>query len=113
MKYLNEEEIVADMVARIKADPEGVKRWTDPHSWKMPIMGDGKMDPNAPDYAGCLLFVGMQVRNHYGLWHKECPITKGDGPDLEITDGIITDARHPDNLSGRIIDRVRTILTGV
>jgi hypothetical protein len=110
-KHLTEDEIVADMLAKIKADPEGLKRWTDLRSWKIPLVKGGFVDPEAPEHAGCLAFAGMQVRNYYGLWHRDCPITKANGPDMEITDGIITDPRHPDNLSGRIIERVRTVLT--
>lgn len=109
--YLDEDEIVSDMLAKIEADPEAVKRWTDPASWRMPIGKDGKIEDDAPKHAGCLMFVGMQVRNYYGLWREDCPYTKADGPDLEITDGVITDARHPDNVSGRIIDRVRAALS--
>jgi len=62
------------------------------------------------------MHVGMQVRNYYGLWHVSCPYTKcGDSGrpaplDLEITDGIITDPLFPDNMSARIIERVRKSL---
>jgi hypothetical protein len=107
--HLTEDGIVADMLVKIKADPEGVKIWTDPRSWHLPLL-NGRPDPDAPEHAGCLHWVGMQVRNYYGLWHDDCPITKAKGDDLEITDGIITDPRHPDNLSGRVIDRVRKVL---
>lgn len=108
--YLSEDEIVSDILARIKADPEALKRWTDTCSWSLPVGEDGQIDPEAPDHAGCLMFAGMQIRNYYGLWHDECPFTKANGDDLEIVDGIITDRRHPDNASGRIIDRVRAAL---
>ena len=106
-KYLNEEEIAADMIAKIRANPEGVKVWLDPVSWEMPH-GNYK---ELPPHAGALMNVGMQVRNYYGLWHPECPHTKTSGADLEIKDGIITDPMFPDNLSMRIIDRVRKVFT--
>lgn len=108
--YLNEDEIVADMLTKITADAEATKRWTDPASWRLPIGPDGQVEDDVPEHAGCLTFVGMQVRNYYGLWHKECPHTKADGDDLIIEDGIIIDPRHPDNFSGRAIDRVRAAL---
>lgn len=108
--YLSEDEIVVDMLARIKSDPDGVKIWNDPASWKLPYDERGRFAETAPEHAGSLMFVGMTVRNWYGLWKDECPHTITNGPDLEITDGIITDPRFPDNLSGRIIDRVRAVL---
>jgi len=104
-KYLNEEEIAADMIAKIRANPEGVKVWLDPVSWKMPY-GDYK---ELPPHAGALINVGMQVRNYYGLWHPECPYTKPGSADLEVKDGIITDPMFPDNLSMRVIERVRKV----
>ena len=109
--YLNEDGIVADMLAKIKAEPEGVKLWLDPHSWTMPFIVVGSLVPtDLPPYAGCLMHVGMQVRNYYGLWHASCPYTKCGDLDLEITDGIITDPLFPDNMSARIIERVRKSL---
>jgi hypothetical protein len=111
-KYLNEEEIAADMIAKIRANiakiranPEGVKVWLDPISWELPRSNYEELPP----HAGALMNVGMQVRNYYGLWHPECPYTKTSGDDLEVKDGIITDPRFPDNLSARIIERVRKV----
>ena len=92
-KYLTEDEIVADMIAKIKSEPDGVQVWLEPKNW-------------AP--LGRFSFIGMAVRNYYGLWHKECPTTKHEN--LEVTDGIVTDPGHPDNVSFRIIERVREIL---
>jgi hypothetical protein len=86
-KHLTEDEIVADMLARIKADPKALASWKDP-------------DPRA--LAAAHFTVGMHVRNWYGLWRKDCPLTKGDGtwpPPPE-----------PDDVSARIIDRVREAL---
>jgi hypothetical protein len=51
------------------------------------------------------MFAGISIRNFYGLWHADNPHTEAE--DVEITDGIITDARHPDNFSGRIMGRVK------
>lgn len=104
--YLSEDEIVTDMLAKIKADPEAVKRWNDPRSWRLPdslitLCPVEKAEDDC-DYAGCMMFAGMNVRNYYGLWHKDNPYTliylKQDHP------------QHPDNLSGRAIDRVRFAL---
>lgn len=103
--YWNEEAIIDDLVKKIKADPEAVKRWRDPASWRMPIDADGKFEEDAPEHAGCLMFFGMTIRNHYKLWDANNPHTKIDN--LEITNGIITDPKHPDNVSGRIIHRVK------
>lgn len=63
-----------------------------------------------PSGRGAVTFISMTVRNWYGLWRDECPHTITSGPGLEITDGVITDPRFPDNLSGRIIDRVNAAL---
>lgn len=114
--YLDEHGIVADIVRRVTADAEAVKRWMDPWSWKIPAWGDKPMpfsrpQPEPPKHAGCLAFAGMSIRNFYGLWHASNPHTAfGTDEDLETTDGIVTDPRHPDNVSGRIIDRVKAEL---
>lgn len=107
--FLNEDEIVADIIKNVRA-VGAEAHWTDPWSFKSPFIGRGPdmIDNDAPEHAGCLMFVGMHIRNHYGLWHPDCPITKHE--DLEVTDGIITDPRHPDNVSARIIERVRAEL---
>ena len=74
----------------------------------MPFSPEPKEDP---EHAGCLMFAGMSIRNFYGLWHASNPHTAfGTDEDLEITGGIVTDPRHPDNVSGRIIDRVKAEL---
>jgi hypothetical protein len=104
--YLDEDGIVADILARVKADPETVKMWLDDDSWYMPLSMDGMLDKPS---AGALMFTGMHIRNWYGLWHTECPYTKNTG-DIEIRDGIITDPLFADNLSGRVIDRVKAAL---
>ena len=108
--YLDEDGVVADVLKRVSADAEGLKRWLDPVSWHMPLlkMGGGKIDPDAPEHAGCLMFAGMSIRNFYGMWHADNPHTEAE--DVEITDGIITDRRHPDNFSARVIERVKAAL---
>jgi hypothetical protein len=107
--YLNEDDIVADVLKRVTADEVAIKHWLDPVSWKMPnlmsVVGSVLKRNDVPDHAGCLMFAGMSIRNFYGLWHASNPHTEVE--DLEITAGIVTDPRHPDNMSGRIIDRVK------
>ncbi|SHH03420.1 hypothetical protein [Bradyrhizobium erythrophlei] len=112
-QYLDEEGVVADVLKRVQADAEGMKRWLDPVSWHLPLlkMGGGRIDPDAPGHAGCLMFAGMSIRNFYGMWHASNPHTaKDDGDNLVIEDGIITDPRHPDNFSARVIERVKSTL---
>jgi hypothetical protein len=109
--YLDEDGIVADIMKRVSADAEAVKRWLDPWSWRMPFTLGGRMMSDAPEHAGCMNFAGMAIRNFYGLWHADNPHTAfGLEDDVEITDGIVTDARHPDNFSRRVIDRVKAEL---
>jgi hypothetical protein len=86
-KHLTEDEIVADMLARIKADPKVLA------SWK---------NPDARSLAAVHFTVGMHVRNWYGLWREDCPLTKpADGHWL---------APDADDVSMRIIRRVRKAL---
>lgn len=103
--YLSEEAIVAEMTARIKAVPYALAIWRDPESWKFHY-GNA-----TPPNAGALVFAGMYVRNYYGLWHSECPLTfKGAGTFVS-ENGVVTDPRHPDNVSARIIDKVKSELS--
>jgi len=111
--YLDEDGLVADILSKIQSDAEAVKRWIDPRSWRMPIKADGTFDKGAPEHAGSLMFAGMSIRNFYGLWHADNPHTAADGDDLKVEDGIITDERHPDNFSGRVIDRVKKALASI
>jgi hypothetical protein len=109
--YLNEDGIVADVLKRVTAEAEAVKRWLDPKSWKIPMVSDSGDADKSADTDGCLVFAGMSIRNFYGLWHADHPHTAfGLEDDVEITDGVITDPRHPDNFSGRVIDRVKAEL---
>jgi hypothetical protein len=79
-KHLTEDEIVADMLATIRADPKALESWT---NWNPAHM----------------LTVGMKGRNWYGLWREDCPLTKAP-PGTWL-------APDPDDVSGRIVDRVR------
>lgn len=110
--YLDEDCIVADVLNRVREDEVALKRWLDPWSWKFPYLGRpmpfAVEAPKPPDHAGCLVFASRGIRNFYGLWHADNPHTEAE--DVEITDGIITDPRHPDNFSGRIVDRVKAEL---
>lgn len=115
--YLDEDGIVADVLKRVRADAVAVQRWLDPVSWRVPkgwlgvrTYHFGMPVKEDPDHAGCLMFAPMSIRNFYGLWHADNPHTAFDGAhdDLETDDaGVITDARHPDNMSFRIIERVK------
>jgi hypothetical protein len=103
-EFLREEEIVEDMLKTIRSDPVALKRWIDPASWSFPFYTDEK----TPDHAGCLVFVGMMMRNYYGLWHKENPFVYLNPP--PNADGIIDHPMFPDNISGRIISCVKAEL---
>ncbi|WP_315782226.1 hypothetical protein [Bradyrhizobium sp. SZCCHNPS1003] len=112
--YLDEDSMVADVLARVSADPVAVKRWLDPASWHLPDPRLFRSKDEYPAHAGCLTFAGMSIRNFYGLWHADNPHTAFDlHDDVEITDGIITDKRHPDNFSDRVIQRVKAELAKI
>lgn len=109
--YLDEDGIVADVFKRISEDEESTKLWLDPWSWKFPYLGSRIAQDNAPEHAGCLIWADRGIRNYYGLWHADNPHTAfGADDDVEITDGIITDPRHPDNFSDRVVQRVKKAL---
>jgi hypothetical protein len=119
--YLDEDGIVADVLKRVTADAVAVKHWLDPASWAPPkswitrrpsiIFGRDRVAEPEQKHAGCLMFAGMSIRNFYGMWHANNPHTAfGTDDDVEITNGIVTDPRHPYNISGPIIDRVKTEL---
>lgn len=109
--YLDEDGMVADIVAKVSADAVAVKRWLDPLSWRMPLHLSSESMKALPEHAGCLIFAPMSIRNFYGLWHASNPHTAfAIDEELEMTDGIVTDARHPDNFSHRVIDRVKAEL---
>jgi hypothetical protein len=113
--YLDEDGVVADVLKRVSADTVAIKNWLDPVSWKMPNGWLGTRlkrflpeQAEEPEHAGCLMFAGMSIRNFYGMWHADNPHTEAEF--VEVTDGIVTDPRHPDNFSARVIDRVKKAL---
>jgi len=118
--YLDEDGIVADIHKRVSADAVAVRNWLDPVSWAPPKgWSIGRPMPFAPKklpeqeaaHAGSLMFAPMAIRNFYGLWHADNPYTVfGVDEEVEITDGVVTDKRHPDNLSFQIIERVKAEL---
>ncbi|WP_316201013.1 MULTISPECIES: hypothetical protein [unclassified Bradyrhizobium] len=111
--YLDEDGMVADIVAKVKADPVALQRWLDPVSWSPPIMSPHLAAlKKQPDHAGCLWHAGRAIRNFYGLWHASNPNTAFDLHEhLETDDfGVVTDPRHPDNFSDRVIERVKAEL---
>jgi hypothetical protein len=83
-KHLSEGEIVEDLLARIRAEPGGAESWL-------------KAGP-----AGLHFSAEMMIRNWYGLWRKDCPLTTpADGEWL---------APDADDVSARIIKRVLKVL---
>ena len=95
--YMNEDQILADLSNRI----------TDPETLDV-IRSNFTPKPNADQaeafsvvYAATEL--GRWNRNSYGLWREDNPYTLVNPEPNE--DGIIDHPLHPDNLSGRIIDR--------
>jgi hypothetical protein len=107
--YLDEDAMVADVVRRVSDDQIALNRWLDPYSWKFPYLGRPiPFGPKEPEHTGCLIHAGRGIRNFYGLWHADNPHTGGN--DYEITDGIVTDPRHPDNFSQRVVERAKAEL---
>lgn len=108
--YLSEDEIVAQILSNLNADAEAMKRWRDPESWRMSTAPYPELpQPNA----GCLMFVGMSIRNHYGLWDDDNPYTNTSADpndETKVKDGVIIDPLFPDNMAGRIIERVRAAI---
>lgn len=83
------EEIAADVIAKLTLpDRERIRRGTE-------------------DAARALHFsLGMWIRNTYGLWTKEHPLTKTymtDPASRKIVDGVDVSEGHPDAVSDRII----------
>lgn len=59
--------------------------------------------------------IGRMIRNEYGLWEKDHPLTQHWHlyPEArEIIDGVDFSEDHPDQVSARIIEHVRTKLEG-
>lgn len=56
---------------------------------------------------------GRFVRNHYGLWDKDHPLTREWTQNIgerDIRDGIDWSKNHPDNVSGRILALAKRLL---
>ena len=81
-RHLIEDEIVADLLARIRAEPGAAESWM-----------------NCPEIH---FTAGMMVRNWYGLWRKDCPLTQPAAGHWLAPDA--------DDVSARIIKRVRKAL---
>ena len=66
----------------------------------------------AEDMVQFHLTAGMGIRNRFGLWDKENPHTVNDAEPNE--QGIVDHPRHPDNLSGAILEALwMCVVTGV
>jgi hypothetical protein len=83
-RHLTEDEIVADLLARIRAEPGASESWRNwhPAAW---------------------FTAGAGIRNWYGLWRKDCPLTTAPA-------GTWPPPPDADDVSARIIDRVRKAL---
>ena len=104
---------VEDMVElRCRVDADLRHRWRPENTWH--LRPDGPEPDVTAEHAIYLVeswkncgpavhfTAGMMVRNWYGLWRKDCPLTKpADGHWL---------APDADDISARIIDRVRKAL---
>lgn len=90
-KFLTEDEIVEVLFARTK-DSLGVEDF----------IKDG---PGLYHHG-----FGTSVRNEFHLWHPENPHTMNDYVP-ELRSGVDYSPRHPDNTSGRILDKLHTRLT--
>lgn len=111
-RHMSEVEIIADLVAKIKVDGAAIKAWSSKDSFYLPYQMTKADDGTEPEpHAGSLMFVGMSIRNWYGLWDTDNPYTKNNEKDMLVENNIVTDPLFPDNLSGRIIDRVRKVIT--
>ena len=104
--YMNEDEIVQDIIDALKGNPgselEGLLKSgfkTEP----------SEFDLTTPPFSNFLdtyakISFGRYLRNTYGLWQEDNPhVCINPDPNA---DGIIDHPRHPDNLSGTIIDRL-------
>lgn len=59
-----------------------------------------------PDFGS----VGRHIRNHYGLWNPDHPLTQSwhaNPTRRRIIDGIDHSPDHPDNVSAVIVERLR------
>jgi hypothetical protein len=87
--YLSEDQIVEAELKRLR--PDDVKY--------LRVAGENG------DLARLHMHYGLWLRNTYNLWHQENPHTMlGYAP--ELRDGADCNPRHPDNMSGRIIEKL-------
>jgi uncharacterized protein DUF6794 len=95
MTYMSKEEIVKDCVARLEVEDVEM----------LLTIPESEMGKYHHSY-------GMYVRNHYGLWHSDNPLTKVwfdacDNKDVTyILNGVDCHPNHPDNLSGEILKMI-------
>jgi hypothetical protein len=105
--FMSPEQIIEDILSnRLK----GNERNLIAHNFNPPMTTEEKefvrktgFNPNA--YARTEF--GRWIRNAYGLWDLNNPHVVLNA---ETNEGLIVDPNFPDNLSGRIIDTIRTRL---
>jgi hypothetical protein len=86
--FLSEDQIVADLLARIKASPAAIDTW-------LKVKQESLIEAHHT--------VGRSIRNDYGLWDERNPHVVLDPPPNE---GVIDHPDYPDQMSHRIIERV-------
>jgi hypothetical protein len=87
--FLSEDEIVADLLARIKTSPAALDTW-------LKVKQDSLIQAHHT--------VGRSIRNDYGLWDVRNPHVVLDAP--PNNEGLIDHPNYPDQMSHRIIERV-------
>lgn len=93
--YMSEEQIVKDLLYRIRTNPESLDDW-------MKLKRD---------HVGMLHHgLGTKIRNYYGLWDPKNPHVKVNAKPNK--DGIIDDPKFPDQVSHRILTDVWDVLHG-
>lgn len=90
--YYTEEEIVKDMLQWFWTSPDIVEQMVDSSNGFM--------------YSQRAKLLGRLIRNEYGFWENRNPYTEFRDGVVEVKDGVIVDRRHPDNLSGLIVDKI-------
>lgn len=102
--FMSEGEIVDDIIAN---RTETKMRRIIGYNFDPPLSEDEKdavRKTGFNAYAYLRVEFGRWIRNSYGLWDKANPYTV---PDPEPNaDGVIDHPRHPDNITGRIIDEL-------
>lgn len=89
--YFTEAEIMKDMLQWLWSDRVAVERL---------VASRGLM------YMHSNTLMGRWLRNTYGFWEEANPLTEIRDSHLEKVDGIISDPRHPDNLSGKLVEEI-------